>query len=116
MLDVSIDAKLSNWDVLLGLDFLSLATTRHRLESNEIAEPQLAWLFGVPMRKAFLALFALCGSFWIPAVAQTPGSHPAKTAEIITVSQIHAGMRGVAYTVFEGIKPEPMDVEVLGVL
>jgi hypothetical protein len=25
-------------------------------------------------------------------------------------------MRGVAYTVFEGIKPEPMDVEVLGVL
>jgi hypothetical protein len=35
---------------------------------------------------------------------------------IIPVSQIHAGMRGVAYTVFEGVKPEPMDVEVLGVL
>src|ERR1700683_241728 len=34
----------------------------------------------------------------------------------IPVSQIHAGMRGVAYTVFEGIKPESMDVEVLGVL
>src|ERR1700739_3110727 len=34
----------------------------------------------------------------------------------IPVSQIHAGMRGVAYTVFEGVKPEPMDVEVLGVL
>jgi hypothetical protein len=32
------------------------------------------------------------------------------------VSQIHAGMRGVAYTVFEGVKPEAMDVEVLGVL
>jgi hypothetical protein len=32
------------------------------------------------------------------------------------VSQIHAGMRGVAYTVFQGVKPEPMDVEVLGVL
>ena len=25
-------------------------------------------------------------------------------------------MRGVAYTVFEGVKPEPMDVEVLGIL
>src|SRR5204863_4447096 len=25
-------------------------------------------------------------------------------------------MRGVAYTVFEGVKPEPMEVEVLGVL
>ena len=34
----------------------------------------------------------------------------------IPVSQIHTGMRGVAYTVFEGIKPESMDVEVLGVL
>src|ERR1700739_661556 len=34
----------------------------------------------------------------------------------IPVSQIHAGMRGVAYTVFEAVKPEPMDVEVLGVL
>ena len=34
----------------------------------------------------------------------------------IPVEQIHPGMRGVAYTVFEGIKPESMDVEVLGVL
>ena len=32
------------------------------------------------------------------------------------LDQVHAGMRGVAYTVFEGVKPEPMDVEVLGVL
>jgi hypothetical protein len=32
------------------------------------------------------------------------------------LAQIHAGMRGVAYTVFQGTKPEPMDVEVLGVL
>ena len=34
----------------------------------------------------------------------------------IPVSEIHTGMRGVAYTVFEGVKPESMDVEVLGVL
>lgn len=32
------------------------------------------------------------------------------------VSAIHRGMRGVAYTVFEGTKPEPMDVEILGIL
>ena len=32
------------------------------------------------------------------------------------VSEIKPGMRGVAYTVFEGVKPEPMEVEVLGVL
>src|SRR5256714_3948784 len=36
--------------------------------------------------------------------------------KIIPLEQIHAGMRGVAYTVFQGVKPEPMDVEVLGVL
>lgn len=32
------------------------------------------------------------------------------------LSDVHQGMRGKAYTVFEGTKPEPMDVEVLGVL
>jgi hypothetical protein len=32
------------------------------------------------------------------------------------LNQIHEGMRGTAYTVFEGTKPEPMEVEVLGVL
>jgi hypothetical protein len=35
---------------------------------------------------------------------------------IMPLDQVHVGMRGVAYTVFEGTKPEPMDVEVLGVL
>src|SRR5438876_5148827 len=34
----------------------------------------------------------------------------------IPVDQIHAGMHGYALTVFQGIKPESMDVEVLGVL
>lgn len=43
--------------------------------------------------------------------AQTTLSQPT-----IPIDQIHAGMRGVAYTVFEGIKPEPMGVEVLGIL
>jgi len=43
--------------------------------------------------------------------AQTP-----RAVDTIPVSQIHAGMRGVAYTVFQGTKPEPMDVEVLGIL
>jgi len=45
------------------------------------------------------------------ASAQTP-----KNPATIPVSEVHAGMRGVAYTVFQGTKPEPMDVEVLGVL
>src|SRR5215472_10467359 len=36
--------------------------------------------------------------------------------EIMPVAQIHAGMHGVAYTVFQGTQPERMEVEVLGVL
>ncbi len=32
------------------------------------------------------------------------------------LSQVKTGMKGVAYTVFQGVKPEPMDVEVLGIL
>jgi SpoIVB peptidase S55 len=44
------------------------------------------------------------------------GAQNSKPIETIPLDQIHAGMRGVAYTVFQGTTPEPMDVEVLGVL
>jgi SpoIVB peptidase S55 len=44
------------------------------------------------------------------------GAQPPKAVDTIPLTQIHAGMKGVAYTVFQGTKPEPMDVEVLGVL
>ena len=65
----------------------------------------------VIVRRAILSLLVL--SFPLSSViqAQTP-----KPFETIPVEQIHAGMKGVAYTVFQGTKPEPMDVEVLGVL
>ncbi|HLH05677.1 MAG TPA: hypothetical protein VKW78_00420 [Terriglobales bacterium] len=35
---------------------------------------------------------------------------------IMPLSQVHAGMKGVAYTVFQGTRPEPMNLVVLGVL
>jgi hypothetical protein len=35
---------------------------------------------------------------------------------IMPESQVKPGMHGVAYTVFEGTKPEAMDVEILGTL
>src|SRR6266487_5832054 len=38
------------------------------------------------------------------------------SVETMPLDQIHTGMHGVAYTVFQGTKPEPMDVEVLGIL
>src|SRR5271169_1985008 len=63
------------------------------------------------MRRVILALVVLCSVLSPATQAQTP-----KTVETIPIDQIHAGMRGVAYTVFQGTKPESMDVEVLGVL
>ena len=66
------------------------------------------------MKKLVPAFSAFCLFFSLIAVAQKSDS--ARPPQTIPVSQIHAGMRGVAYTVFEGVKPEAMDVEVLGVL
>jgi hypothetical protein len=67
-----------------------------------------------------LAFCATAGSAATPEKTTT-SSAPAAAASssipnIIPVSEIKPGMRGVAYTVFEGVKPEPMEVEVLGVL
>jgi hypothetical protein len=62
------------------------------------------------MRKVFLAL--LLAGLSLSAIKLT-----AQTSQpTIPVDQIHPGMRGYALTVFEGIKPESMDVEVLGVM
>jgi hypothetical protein len=57
-----------------------------------------------------VCLFVGASSF---AAAQDQNAKPVET---IPLSQIHAGMRGVSYTVFQGTKPEPMNVEVLGIL
>src|ERR1700728_763116 len=69
------------------------------------------------MKKLAFAFFVVCLSFSSLTSAQTSASAPAaQTPKTIAVSELHAGMRGVAYTVFEGVKPEAMEVEVLGVL
>jgi hypothetical protein len=47
---------------------------------------------------------------------QNSYAQTSKPVDTIPVSQIHEGMHGVAYTVFQGTKPEPMEVEVLGIL
>jgi hypothetical protein len=36
--------------------------------------------------------------------------------KIFPLADVHRGLHGVAYTVFEGVTPEPMEVEILGVL
>jgi hypothetical protein len=63
------------------------------------------------MGKAVLSLAALLclTSTWVTAADNQP-------PQIMPLDQIHEGMKGVALTVFQGVKPESMDVEVLGVL
>ncbi len=58
-----------------------------------------------PLALLLAAILHLCAS--LPA--QTP-------VATIPLAEIHAGMRGVAYTVFQGRQPEAMEVEVLGVM
>ncbi len=45
-----------------------------------------------------------------------PAQPPPSSAGIFPLAQVARGQRGVAYTVFSGTVPEPMGVEILGVL
>jgi hypothetical protein len=53
------------------------------------------------------------GEAWVAAAL--PPAAPAVT-RFFPLAEVKRGMRGVAYTVFEGVNPEPMEVEILGVL
>ena len=53
------------------------------------------------------------GAVWTPVAM--PPSAPTVT-KFFPLSEVKRGMKGVAYTVFEGVNPEPMQVEILGIL
>src|SRR3954454_11425421 len=104
----SIDARIHNWGCLPGPR--SLPWQRSRSWSGSNVKGPFRSPAGHSMRKVVLSLLVL-GVSLCSAIVNGQAAQPT-----IPVSQIHAGMRGVAYTVFEGVKPEAMDVEVLGVL
>jgi len=52
-------------------------------------------------------------SGWVAAAM--PAAAPAVT-RFFPLAEVKRGLRGVAYTVFEGVNPEPMEVEILGTL
>lgn len=55
----------------------------------------------------------------LPFLAQntaTPDDPPPSNGGVFPLSQVHRGLRATAWTVFSGTKPEPMEVEILGVL
>ena len=107
----SIDAEFRDWDVLLGIGFHSSYLAIQRAKCNVLMADLLAVLRGKFMRRVVVGCVLCCLVSLLAASAEN--SKPIPT---IAVSQIHAGMKGVAYTVFQGVKPEAMDVEVLGVL
>jgi hypothetical protein len=68
-----------------------------------------------------VAIVALAGSCALVAIAQAgspalPSGPPPSSVGVFPLSQVHRGLHGTAWTVFEGTVPEPMDVEILGVL
>jgi hypothetical protein len=48
--------------------------------------------------------------------AQDSTPPPSVSAGVFPLDQVKRGLHGVAYTVFEGTQPEPMNIEILGVL
>ena len=74
------------------------------------------------MGKAALSLAALLcfsSSVWVSAQEVTAHDRPVLAVippAIMPLDQIHEGMKGTALTVFQGVKPESMNVEVLGVM
>jgi hypothetical protein len=60
-------------------------------------------------------LLAMATALCLPAQT-TPPSPPPSGEGFFPLSQVHRGQMATAWTVFTGTKPEPMQVEILGVL
>jgi hypothetical protein len=90
-------------------------TRKIRRPTRPALAPVSAWIFAAlslapPFRASSQAPQAAPIAF--PVASPTP---PAET-RIFPLSEVRRGETGVAYTVFEGVNPEPMNVEILGLL
>lgn len=69
------------------------------------------------VRSAAVSLLAVCLSTSFHAQdSPVPTAPPPSGGGFYPVSQLHRGQMATAWTVFTGTKPEPMQVEILGVL
>jgi len=81
-----------------GLSISWQSRTRLKVRDEEhVAQRRLVGTYSASLR-------------WQGLAAEKP------KVQIMPEDQVKAGMHGVAYTVFEGVAPESMDVEILGVL
>src|SRR5580704_4502295 len=72
-----------------------------------------AWSAGAAQAPGSGMVAGVTGAAWVPV--PMAASAPAVT-KFFPLSEVKRGMKGVAYTVFEGVNPEPMQVEILGLL
>jgi SpoIVB peptidase S55 len=76
------------------------------------------------MSARFLLFVLMCAAFLpgrnLPGQSvldvTTVAAVPPPSTSFFPLSEIHRGLHGTAYTVFEGTQPEAMDVEILGLL
>jgi hypothetical protein len=78
----------------------------------------VAWVLGGVMFRGTAqtpaaGMVAGAARAWVPIAM--PPTAPAVT-KFFPLAEVKRGMKGVAYTVFEGVNPEPMQVEILGLL
>jgi hypothetical protein len=64
----------------------------------------------------YKAVFYFSRLFFLLIVLAGMALARSTASDFISADQIQPGMKGVAWTVFQGVNPEPMDVEVLGVM
>jgi len=101
--------QFRGWDILPGGK--SAILRQNHFDSRRSLTKYWSFpdLRGIFMRTTALLAALLCLLSALPAAT-------VEKPNIIPLDEIHAGMKGTALTVFEGVKPEAMDVEVLGVL
>src|SRR5437870_4694692 len=69
-----------------------------------------------PMKKSLAAMFVFAATVLPLLSAEAPPPRPkAGKPEIMQESEVKPGMKGWAWTVFQGTEPEPVPIEVIGI-
>jgi hypothetical protein len=104
-------AKLAPQRAIAPCSLYSYIDVRKTLQASLVAGPKLAAVLAFELA---IVLAAAPGALLAQAAAAPAG--PPQNPAIFPLSQVHRGLTGTAWTVFEGDTPEPMQVEILGVL
>jgi hypothetical protein len=87
-----------------------------RLKRTKIRPAALIKPLGIARLVPMVVLALLCRGLLPAQSAPAPAGPPASSGGFFPLSEVRRGMTATAWTVFTGNKPEPMEVEILGVL